>query len=873
MKLSVRPWACSLGAICLSACAWSQTEGEPQSGQQDAPPTKVEAPQIQREPTAWDRTQKWWQNSVFNRLSFSGYRLLGYHIQDVSGDREAYDLGNYGGQGDQRFTDLGFVRIEGKRVFNGFDFEFNIQDSRFQDPQADRFKIRYQQGPWRADVGDVGAQLPTANPFARLNRRVSGFTAGYKAGPIDIGIVRSEARGQARTVTIQGTNSAGPYFLQSSQIIRGSEAIEVDGVAQLFGEDYTIDYELGSITFVNRQTLQSKIIPPTSTIVATYESFGFNGNAGRIEGGGLRYNMGSAGSVGVTGIRQVTGAGGKLSTRLEKFQGFGAPSTPYFLQFQPLDTQPILIRLDGVLQQQGVDYVFDAGNPSIFYFNRFVPTTSEIDVLYTPKPTTNVQGDRETTGVDYSIGFSKGRGRFTVAAATGKLTNTSTPTSGRASSIDLAYQSGKFTTSGTLRAVDDGYVSVESTGFSRNEKSSNVNFSYRPDSRSTMQVTHFNSTIAPNSLNPTAGRTRFSRIQADYNLTAESETGLPLTFSVQRASTQNLVQDSQIDSMSLSTSKTWGRFTASLSGDRQTVTGTQSANLLGASLRTSYSAGRAWIFGADAGFSEIHSDTSSGVGTDYTLSTVFRPNDRFAASFRFNESNAGDFAGLGGFSNGFGSGYGGNGFSSGAGSTTLNAASSGRFVQSTFDWTISNRMSLDGAVSFVKRTGSITSNSETKAATAGLNIDFGDGHYFRGGLSRSETQFVNSPVTSLATTADLLFNGNFGGRFSYNFSATALLSGGSSDFAQDAYTYELGLGYQLAKRHALSFNYRQGNTRGYYPQDEIDTSLTYRYQIWESLAFNASYRFQDIRNRDSLLTSGAYKSSGFDFTLAFNFFR
>lgn len=866
--------ACSLLILCASAIGVCQDQKIGEKQEENQPPVvngPVAEPQM-KELSSWEKTLRWWDYNVIQRSQISGYRILSYHITNVSGDREAFNFSNYGGQGDQRFTDLGFVRISGNKVFGDFDFELNLQDQRFQDPQSQRFRIRFEDGPWQAQYGDIYGSLPSANPYARLNKQVTGVSAGYKVGGLELSAITSNARGQARTVTIQGTNSAGPYFLQSSQIIRGSESISIDGVPQVFGEDYTIDYDLGSITFVNRETLQAKIISPTSSIVATYESFGFNGSVGKIEGVGAKIGLGNSGQLGITAIRQVSGSSSRLSTRLEKFQGFGAASTPYFLQFQPLSTSPIIIRVDGILQTSGVDFNFDPGNPSIFYFTRFMPASSEIDVLYTPKPTADIQGDRETIGVDYQLPFSKGRGRVIVAAAQGTLSNTANPTQGTAKYFDVRYNSGKYEFSGILRDVPDGYVSVETTSFNRNEKSSNVSLTVKPNLFSNLVFSHYNSSIASQTTTSAINRTRFSVAKAEYNIIPESSNGLPLNLTLSRASTINSTRDNTVDTAALSTSKNFGKLTTRLSFENQKVTGSQRADILSSVLRASYASSSAWIFGAEGSLSQIVTPDDSGNGTDYTLTAAYRANERFFASLRFNESDAGDITGLNNFSSGFGAGFNGNGFSSGAIDSTVNGASSGKYVQGVFSWVLNDRLDLDGAVSLIKRTGNISSNAETRAASVSLAYDLGASHYLRTGVSRSETQFVGSDIKSSATTADFLLSGNFGQKLSYNFGVNSLLSGGSSQFQQDSLAVDLDLNYYLAPRHSLALAYRQGRITGYYPQDELDTSLTYRYQIWQSLALNIGYRFQNISNRDPLLSSGAYKSSGFDFTLAFNFF-
>lgn len=888
MKPSARHWAFKAALVGLVGCptiAFSQSTPVhipwPVKGLLDQKPNKEKPPVIslpgdkQKEESDWDRSMKWWRQSVIDQFRITGYRILGYHVQDVSGDREAYNLGNYGGQGGQKFTDTGYLRITGSKVFGTVDFEANIQDARFTDPQAQRYQVTYTNGPWQSEYGDIQTSLPTNNQFVRFNRRLTGVTAGYKSNGLSVKALSSESKGQARTVTIQGTNSAGPYFLQASQIIRGSESIEVDGVPQVFGQDYTIDYELGSVTFMNRVTLESHIIPPSSTIVATYESYNYSGSTGKITGAAMSYNFGSGARVGLTAITQKTGASGRQSTRTEKFQGFGAASTPYILQFTPVDTQPIIVRVDGIIQTEGVDYYFDPGNASIFYFNRFVPPTSEIDVIYTPKSDGGVQGDRENYGLDLALPFAKSQGQIGLTAAVGRLTNSATPTEGMARAYDLRYRTGPFSFQGIVKDVPDDYVSVESTSFNRNEKSNRINVVYQPNSTSRVTTSVSNSSIANLSASggSSTGRTRFTSTNLSYELTPEKSGSLPLSLNIARMNTKSVSNESKVDRVSLDTAYRTGQFSSSLSLANSKVTGSSNSSIFSLSTQLGYLAGSKWSFASRLGISQVKTGGESGFGHDYSLSAFYRPSDNLSTSLSWTDSQAGSVTSLSNYDSGFGAGYDGNGFTSGANSLATNGATNGRTVSFTFSWDVSKRISFDGILADTYRTGNISSNSETKLASFSGNYDLGRSYQARGSLSRSVTDFVDSPLNSSATTYDFQLVGRPSSRFGFTTTLSGLLSGGTSTYQQNSSDFELTLNYLLAKRHSLALNYSSNSTSGYYPQGDKDTSLTYRYQIWESLAFNASYRFRDVVNLDPALTSGAYRSSGFDFSLAFNFFR
>lgn len=821
------------------------------------------------------RFEKWYREQIASRIRLSGYRDLGYHVETVTGDGEAFDQTNYGGQGDRRFTDRGFVRAVGNKVLGLFDFDVNLQDSRFQDPQGEKFTVNYDAGAWSFSGGDIQGRLLNTNRFARFNKTLRGFSAGYRSGPLQVKALRSQARGEARTVSIEGNNTPGPYFLQSSQVVRGSESITVDGVTMVYGVDYWIDYDLGAVTFENRATGSSRLIPPSSTIVATYESFGFGGPAGTIEGVGATYSFGKggrAGTLGVTTMRQVTGSSGRLTSRLEKFQGYGAPGTPYTLQFTPLPGQPLTVRIDGVLQAEGVDYYFDPVNKAVFYITRFVPSTSTVDVVYTPTPTNNVQGDREVFGLDYRLPLGKG-GDLTVSQAFGRLTNTTSPQSGQARSVEGRYVSGKYTFSGSWRDVGDDFVSIESTGFNRNERSYDAGVEYKPDQWRSFTFNTSNNSIAVRSVNgaqTTVNRTRFTRNEFSHTLTADQTKAWPLTFSVVDTKSATSAGETTVDTASVSTRRTFGKLSSSLGIDSSRISGVSSGSVDSVSLRSTYLASKVLQTSLDLALSNVRSGDESGTGRSVNFRARYFPNSDFNVSLTYTDADNGGVSALSGFSGGYGYGYGGNGFSNGA-DTSIVGASSGRRLAVSADARLSDRLSGSGTASYYRTSGSVSSNSETRQVGGMLSYDMGQGFRLEANADISRTQFIDLPQTSSSTTAGLYLDGSPPGRFSFRVGVYRLFTGGGGQFGQDNASYELGMAYRLADRHALIFNWNSSRTTGYYPQLDTESSLTYRYQIWRSLALNASYRFHDVTNLDPTNTSGAYQSRGFHVELAFNF--
>lgn len=824
---------------------------------------------------------QWFDREIAQRIEITGYRRLGYHNQRVTGDREAYDILEYGGLGNRTFTDTGAISLTGRKVLGLFNFQATILDSRLTDPQAQKFSLNYEKKGLTVDAGDIQGSLLNTNPFASFSKTLRGVSLGYRSGGFQVKAIRSQARGSARTVTLPGNNSVGPYYLQVSQIVNGSESVRVDGVEKTLGRDYIVNYELGSITFLDQ------IIPPTSSIVVSFEALGFNAREGVVQGAGISYDFGKYGRVGVTAMQQLARGSTGLSQRLEKFQGFGDASRAYILQFEPLDGQPFIVRVDGVEQVLGVDYVFDAATKSIFYFTRFMPFTSNIDVLYTPRPTTTADGDRENLGFDYRIPLGKhgGNGSLLLSQATGRLKSELEPMSGTARGARLDYKTGNLELRGSLRDVPSTYVSVETRGFNRNEKSSDWSATYTPSKMFKYSFGGSNSSIE-NRLSRSDGTVtflpaRFTLLQGSLTYTP-SESATPWTLEHRRTESTFVGRRTRLDATSLSTSKSFGRLDLKLDLQHQGGVGpiTSGTEVTEGAIRLDslrfglgYNPSNRFTIQARTALSSIRAGDSKGSGSDHAITASYQPAEAWLLTGQYAHSDSGSLATLGAFQSGFGFGYGGNGFSGGVGSDASIGATNMELKSLNLAYNPSERVSLAANISSTRSSGSISSNSSTVGYGLGGTFNLGRGHSVSLSLDSSRTSFVDSPLTSSATNIDLFFQGNPNPRLNYRLGIGILATGGNSEFKQDSQAFEASVTYLLAPRHALNFSIDSGRLRGYYPQDSLSYGLTYQYRIWQSLSLNVSYRVRDIRNIDPSVTSGAYRASGLDLELSFNFGR
>ena len=328
----------------------------PQEALPRTQPAETPRPRPQRRDTldnilralrSWDTLEEEFRRTV----TISGRKSVGYHLHAVEGDFAAFRDQNYFGQGGQRVTDNTELTIRVNKFLGFLSFDWRWTNSRFRNPYDARITYTYESPNLTLEWGDITASLGGTNPLVGFNRTLKGATATANWGKTRLRYITSETKAAARTITIQGNDSPGPYYLQGSQIVDGSERVQVDGVEKRRGDDYTIDYFGGILRFRD-----GMIIPRTSTIVVTYETYAFNAAPSRLQGFRWEGNLGGGFNLGFTMLSQKSTVRTGLRRRTEQFYGFGAPSTPYDLQFPPLRVaaNPVIISVGGVPLVEGV---------------------------------------------------------------------------------------------------------------------------------------------------------------------------------------------------------------------------------------------------------------------------------------------------------------------------------------------------------------------------------------------------------------------------------------------------------------------------------------------------------------------------------------
>ncbi|MCS7252882.1 MAG: hypothetical protein RMK18_05185 [Armatimonadota bacterium] len=397
------------------------------------------------------------QSSGRRKLQVRGTALLSYNIHNVktfsSAGRTAFVQENYGIAKSLHYYSS--VAVEGPILGKlRVRAQFNAPS---YSPRSNTFILEYPMGNFLFRYGDMSLSI-AGNRFASLTRWIRGFELRYsldgKAESVysiggssatgnELVIVTAEGKSQIKRDAIQGNNTAGPFFLSSSPIIEGSEQVLVDMRQMKRGEDYQIDYDTGMLTF-----LGATVIPPTSTIIVTYEAAHPGEGIGRFWGARLNWRAGSRTRFGVSFMTQ--GAVQRHSSydgvrRREEFLGSNTVG-PFQLSQRPIIEGSELVSVNGILQERNRDYIINYIS-GLITFVRPVPVGAIIAVEYLQRISHGAAiGQHRVIGLDADISL----GRF------GEVSLQLARSSGPARSGTAIEVASKFTFGSLKAQVEQG---------------------------------------------------------------------------------------------------------------------------------------------------------------------------------------------------------------------------------------------------------------------------------------------------------------------------------------------------------------------------------------------------------------------------------
>lgn len=852
------------------------------------------------------------------KVQLSGSKKIGFHIARISGDRNAYRDSYYFGQGGNTVTDFTELSIIGTRVFDLFNFNWRLTNTPFSTPQDRRFSINYERGGTRVDLGDITAALG-GNELVSFNKTLRGVYLSTRlspAFPVRIGGIYSETRATARTTVIYGNDSGGPYYLNASQILDGSERVRVDGREMVRGRDYEIDYFTGLLTFK-----EGIIIPRTSTILVSFEAEGYNEPYGRLTGWRIEAPMGAV-NLGVISLRQDARSSTGLRTKTERFYGYGNPLSPYELQYPVEPGSAIIATVDGVPQQQGTqrgegDFFVDPDIPYRVYFNRAIPSTSIISITYIPRLTGNATiGSRRVTG--YDLNWQLGSlGGLAFYLAHSQAQRGASTISGQGKMLNARLNFGNLRWNMLWRDIDPDFVTVESVGFRRQEKGYSHSLEYLGGSRFNVRLTLDRMQVPDYLGSYLSGATRTGSASVqntafDATWTAARAPQIRLSW-LQQRNQSGTYGSSENQSRTLSLTHQLGKVSLSLdllntrasSVSTFAVGGNPTTNSYSSSSDTlrltwSWNQSERLSFNGVLARAQTRSAGSSSQAQDVSVAVRWTPSRAWNVQYQYAVRDSGtlsrmgtpltgnlggSFIGPGGYQSGWGVGYGAGGNYSGGyynpiagGLTYASIGVKNRQHNLTLNFAPNDRLSVD--LNYLKQlsAGDNLTNTDMQGLNVGVTYRLSEKTSFAANYTRQNVNYVGS---SDGATTDILYftlRTELTRRLLLNVqlqrmnsSSLFSLGGTGQRQAQKMLAYSLRLEYPFAARQNLFLEHRFSDVQGFFGSVDRDSALGYEYEINRYLAFTLSIRLQERNNRDAQYASYNYKAFTLDADLSARF--
>ncbi|MHB1462312.1 MAG: hypothetical protein ACYC1M_13590 [Armatimonadota bacterium] len=859
----------------------------------NAGPMKKQTPAI----SLWSGEGSWTKRlmpHLQQSIKLSGRQSFNYHISSISGDGTSYNETSYYGQGQKAFNDFSELSIQGTKVFDVLNFNMRLSNTPFGNPQDHKFSINYDRKWLKLDLGDINASLQ-GNELASMTKSLSGaqLTTTFGMKGMKLVALYSQTRGTVRTVTIYGTDSAGPYYLNASQIIDGTEQIRVDGVSKSRGVDYEIDTYAGMLTFK-----EGIIIPRTSVIEASYESQGYNDGEGTLQGYRMESQLNKDLTLGYMQLDQTQKNSGTLLTKVDQFYGYNNPLAPYELQYAVQTGTAITALVDGIPQIRGYkrgegDFFLDDTNSYRIYFNRAVPSTSLIKITYIPRVDSSAAGSGSVTG--YDANYTLGRwGKVSYAFANSTSTKSGLPVTGAGQSIKMETEVGKLHWTGSLKDVDDNFTPVESVGFQRQERGmrneinyTDKNYGFRYLDERYKVPSYYSSLTTDTSTTSSAYDPETVTQQADATWQLPKGPMMRMgwkSITNSGASSGNSKQDSS----SIGMSKSMKAVNLSLdfvntkaSGDNIYTIGTTGEKYTAESqiLKTNIS----WTESQRFSMSSVMSigrqknNGTSGNIADGSINAKYTPTDRISLGYQYSLRDSGSLSSLTDTSSSGGSVIGGG---TGFGYSTVGVKTEGHTLNAT--WSLNDRMSLDANLFTSYSAGDNLTNTDMRGYDLGMAfrpVDWADMSLryltqdvrYVGSTDNATNNVVQGtlrmgPFGKLSLSLD-------GQHMITNNQFTDTTTGGSylGDPHQVLDGYSARLDYPFREKMNLYTQYRNSRLTGSYGSSDVEFSTGYQYNFARFFTLTIGYKLTDRKNNDPESAKYNYRAGTMDFDISARF--
>lgn len=189
-----------------------------------------------------------------------GSKTLTFSLKSIEGSKEGFVPGN---------TREETLRLNIAGKTDGTEINANlISTSTAGTTQLgqrdDKVSVLVRRASTEVYLGDFTADL-NETEFTRLNKELSGVRLRGDYERWGFRALYSSPQGASKFKRLYGNGTQGPYQLDAAPVVINSERITIDGVQQKRGDDYTIDYQAGTVTFTRRT------IDPKSVVIVYYD--------------------------------------------------------------------------------------------------------------------------------------------------------------------------------------------------------------------------------------------------------------------------------------------------------------------------------------------------------------------------------------------------------------------------------------------------------------------------------------------------------------------------------------------------------------------------------------------------------------------------
>lgn len=393
------------------------------------------------------------------------------------------------------------LTIQGK-ILDVMNVNARLSNSRYGNYYNQTYGLNYSRRGTSLDIGDVNATL-AGNELVTFSRLMQGIQVGrdFGGGKMRMRALASLTRAVTQRSSFRGQGTSGPYYLNSSTIIEGSEKLRLNGQDLRNGVDYSIEYMTGQLNF-----LGGRILTPEDTVEYSYEAQNSSSTPGLLTGMRWDFAPGGGFSYGVTYMRQQSTAQRGPREIAERFAVVADITYRYQLAelIEP-GSEVAVFWLDQRLVE-GVDYVLNRDLRFIQLRRALPPDTAlsgipSLRIHYRPIRQSGIGGNRSVMGLDTSFRLGN-RGNMLIHYGRSEGETPGQNGSGLSMTANLSSGSdrraGRWSLTTSWRDVGAGFSTIDSVAgaFLRAEKGLSTALTYSPSEFVNLSTSLVNSRIA-----------------------------------------------------------------------------------------------------------------------------------------------------------------------------------------------------------------------------------------------------------------------------------------------------------------------------------------------------------------------------------------